>query len=62
MGPIFDPKDLKKGPRTAQAVNAEACSRECQESSALCTWPNCSCPTVQRSTEELSFPALAAVA
>lgn len=35
----------KNEPRNA-AEHAEACSRDCQESSALCTWPTCACPAV----------------
>lgn len=49
----------KNEPRTASSENAEACSRDCQESSALCTWPNCSCP-MARQAEPIGnlFPTL----
>lgn len=31
--------------RTAAAINAEACARECREIAA-CSWPNCACPAL----------------
>jgi hypothetical protein len=59
MGPIVDPKDVNNGgPRSARGTNAEACSRECHESSALCTWPACTCPaTVDRSSQGTLYPS-----